>query len=344
MRLPKFGKSPDKKMMQHYASSPAYVNGKFENIVAKKQLADGYNYFKVIGMMFKNSPDRIPKNNIPSVKTEIKTIPADEDVIIWFGHSSYYMQIDGKKFLVDPVFSGNVSPALYPARSFKGTDIYTVNDFPEIDYLIITHDHYDHLDYKTVNELKGKVKKIICPLGVGTHLKHWGYSSFMINEMDWNTSLDLDTGFKIYCESAQHFSGRTFARGKTLWASFLLQTPSKKIFIGGDSGYGKHFKETGEKHNEIDIAILESGQYNAAWQPIHMLPEETLQAAKDLNAKKLFPVHSSKFRLAMHKWNEPLEQVSTLNKENIPLITPVIGEIVYINNDEQKFAKWWQTV
>ncbi|RZL17655.1 MAG: MBL fold metallo-hydrolase, partial [Pedobacter sp.] len=269
-------------------------------------------------------------------------LPLDSNVLVWFGHSSYFMQIDGKRILVDPVFSGNASPVPETVKAFKGTDRYKVEDLPAIDYLIISHDHYDHVDYETLTKLKNKTKKVICGLGVGADFEAWGYPLANILEKDWDETVDLGNGFFIHTTPARHFSGRGFTRNNTLWMSYVFQSPTMKIFIGGDGGYDTHFAKIGKKFGPIDLAILEDGQYDVKWKYIHLLPEQVLKAAKDLNAKQLFPVHSSKFVLANHPWDEPLVKITELNKiTKIPLVTPMIGEFVYLKKPNQIFKPWW---
>jgi len=244
--------------------------------------------------------------------------------------------------LIDPVFSGAASPFSFTAKSFPGSDVYTVDDFPELDYLFITHDHWDHLDYKTVTSLKSKVKRVITGLGTAAHLELWGYNKNIITEIDWNEKIILDDGFIAYSTSARHFSGRTFKRNKAIWMSVVLQTPSMKIFLGGDSGYDTHFKNIGEQYGPFDLAILECGQYNVYWRYIHMMPEETVQAGIDLKAKKIMPVHWAKFSLSLHDWDEPIKRVTAeALKKNVSLIHPMIGEEVDLDNPAQTSA-WWQ--
>ncbi len=291
----------------------------------------------------KKVENKEPQDNIPSVKTDIKSLDINQDILIWFGHSSYYFQLNGKRFLVDPVFSGSVSPVPGSGKSFKGTDVYSVEDFPEIDYLLITHDHYDHMDFQTILKLKDKVKIVICGLGVGEHLEYWNYDISKIIEKDWYDQIELDNQMKITLTPARHFSGRTFKRNTSLWTSYVLESSNYKMFIGGDSGYDVHFKEIGEKFGPFDLAVLENGQYNEKWKYIHTLPEEIHTVAKELKTKRFFPVHSSKFSLALHSWKEPLERVSELNKESaIPMISPKIGELVRLKDDTQTFTKWWE--
>lgn len=346
MRQSKFGKSPSGERLELIKKSPNYKDGNFQNINFTPEYTEGYSIFRVaVEQYFKKAPNRTPAVIPAAIKTDLLNLALDEDVLVWFGHSSYFIQVDGKRILIDPVFSGNASPIPGTMKAFKGTDIYSVDDLPHIDYLFITHDHYDHLDYETIIKLKSKTDKIICGLGVGAHFEYWGYEASRIIERDWNGSIDLHNGFTAFVLPARHFSGRGPSRNKTLWCSYLLKTPTTKIYIGGDSGYDTHFEGIGNKFGPIDIAILDNGQYNMAWRYIHMLPDETLKAAQDLKAKRLFPVHNSKFVMSNHSWYEPLNKISELNAlgNNIPLITPYIGQAVYLKNPDQKFIEWWKS-
>lgn len=343
MRLSKFGKSPEGARQERISQSPNFKDGSFQNLSFTPQLTEGYTIPGIIySRFFKKNNRRIPTDTIPSVKTDLLNLPADQDLLVWFGHSSYYMQLNGKRILVDPVFSGNASPLPGTVKAFAGTDRYTVADLPYIDYLFISHDHYDHLDYETITKLKSKVAKVICGLGVGSHFEQWGYDSTLVLERDWYESIEFDSAFTVHVTPARHFSGRGFSRNNTLWCSYVLETPSLKIYVGGDSGYDTHFAAIGEKFGPFDLAIIESGQYNEAWRYIHTLPHEVLQAAQDIKAHRLFPVHNSKFPLANHPWDEPLNRVSELNQSiGIPLVTPVIGELIELENESQQFKQWW---
>jgi L-ascorbate metabolism protein UlaG (beta-lactamase superfamily) len=247
--------------------------------------------------------------------------------------------------LVDPVLSNHASPFRWMNKGFKGTDTFNVEDLPGIDYLLITHDHFDHLDYETVSKLKGKVKTVISGLGVGAHFEKWGYPASMLIEKDWGDTVNLDDKLTLHLTPARHYSGRRLFRNNTLWTSFVVEIPTKKIFIGGNSGYYKHFSEIGKLFGGFDLAILENGQYNEAWRYIHTLPKDVLQASKDLKARRTFPVHSSKFNLGGHPWKEPLKKICELNVHFIqPLFTPMIGQVVELYNEEQVFQKWWEDV
>jgi len=338
-----FGKYPSGVRLEKIKKSAHYKNGQFQNISHTPEITEGYSYYEVIKtFLFNKNSRKSPTDFIPSIKTDLLRLPLDENVLIWFGHSSYFIQLDGKRILVDPVFSGNASPIPGTNKAFKGTDRYQVADLPPIDYLFISHDHYDHIDYETLIALRDKVKKVICGLGVGSHFERWGYGEEQLLEKDWDEEIDLGSGFLAHTTTARHFSGRGFAKNNTLWMSYVLQSPTMKIFIGGDSGYGSHYADIGNKFGPIDLAILDNGQYDVMWKYIHHLPHETLRAAKDLQAKRLFPVHSSKFVMANHSWDEPLVKITALNKTvQMPLVTPMIGELVELKNEKQKFKEWW---
>lgn len=344
MQQPQFGKMPTGARLERILNSPHYRDGRFQNESPTPDLAEGVGYGTVMWDFFFKKDKRVqPRDIIPSKKTDLINLPADSNVLVWFGHSSYFLQIDGKRFLSDPVFSGSASPISFTTPGFKGTDVYTVDEFPYIDYLLISHDHWDHLDYKTVTQLKTKVGKVITGLGVGEHLEYWGFDPAIIIEKDWNEEVQLDSGFKITTAPTRHFSGRGFKRCPTLWSSFVLETPSKKIYIGGDSGYDTHFKRIGEKYGPFDLVILECGQYNAYWKYIHMMPEEVAQAAIDLKAKRLFPVHWSKFALSLHAWDESISRVTKeAERLNMPLIHPMIGEKVDLNDSTYRGVRWWE--
>ena len=338
-----FGKLPSGKRLEKIQHSPNYREGSFQNIHHTPNLEEGQSYFRVMKEFFFNKDKRnTPKQKLPSQKTDLLSLKTDENVLVWFGHSSYFMQIDGKKILVDPVLSGNAGPLSFTTKSYTGTDIYTPEEFPEIDYLFISHDHWDHLDYKTVTKLN--VKKIITGLGTGAHFERWGFDPNLIIEKDWNEEARLDEGFYIHTFPARHFSGRSFKRNQAIWVSFIFITPTMKIFIGGDSGYDTHFTDIGKAYGPFDLAILECGQYNRYWKYIHMMPEETAQAAVELQAKILLPVHWGKFSLGLHAWDEPIIRVTkACTERNMPVIHPMIGECVNLNAPIAS-KRWWEGI
>src|SRR5690554_33213 len=340
LQRPKFGKSPSGKRLEQIKKSVNYRDGAFQNLNETPQFSEDVNHFSLMkSFFFPDNKRRVPLNTIPSVKTDLHNLAPDENMLVWFGHSSYFMQIDGKKILVDPVLSGSASPFSFIIKAFEGSNPYTPEDIPEIDYLFITHDHWDHTDYKTLVALKSKIGTVICGLGVGEHFEYWGFDKDRIIEKDWNEKVSLSDNFTVYTAPTRHFSGRGFYRNSTLWTSFILKTKSLTMYIGGDSGYDTHFADIGNEYGPFDVVILENGQYNKNWPYIHMHPKEVLLAAKDLGAKRLFPVHSAKFSLSDHSWDEPLSKISELDINNPPrLLTPKIGEPLFLNNEIQPFT------
>ncbi|MFP5039664.1 MBL fold metallo-hydrolase [Parasediminibacterium sp. JCM 36343] len=342
-----FGKTPSGAYLEYIKQSPHYNGKKFLNLSHTPDITEGVSYFQVLRSFLLEKSKRLkPASTLPSQKTDLFKLNPEENILVWFGHSSYFMQVDGRKILVDPVFSGNASPIPGSMKSFPGSDVYTPADIPEIDYLFISHDHWDHLDYSTVIQLEHKVKTVITGLGTSLHLKQWGYPAEKIIEKDWYQEIFLEPGFVVNTLPARHFSGRGLTkRQQSLWMSFALKTPTMNIFIGGDSGYDTHFASIGQQFGPFDLAILECGQYNKNWRYIHSMPEEVAQAAKELKAKRLLPVHWAKFPLAQHDWDEPIIKISAFGKaQNIPVITPMIGEAVFLQDDTQSFSKWWEDI
>src|SRR5436190_2297511 len=342
MSLKIAGRLPSGKLLERIKRSPNYKDGAFQNLSLTPMKPERISYWKMIREFYKKHPNKTPSKKIPSIKTDLNKINSSGPVLIWFGHSSYFIRIGNKNFLIDPVFSGNASPLSFMIKAFPGTNEYDVEDMPPIDYLILTHDHYDHLDFKTIRKLRNKVNHIYCSLGISSHLKYWDIEKSKIIEMDWWKTEELSNDMRLITTPARHFSGRGLKRGQTLWSSFILKTSTHNLFLGGDSGYDNHFKKIGIEYGPFDLAILEAGQYNTMWPYIHMMPEETVQAAIDLKAKKLLPVHWGKFSLAMHEWDEPIKRVlAKANELDVKILTPKIGEPVFLDNDFQH-TDWWE--
>lgn len=327
---PSFGRTPQGERLERIKKSPHYKDGEFRNLhntvlmtVRRGRMGAMWDF------IFKKQEGLRPEKEIPVVKTDLKKLDKDENLLVWFGHSSYLVQAEGKRILVDPVFCMG-APVSFVNKPFKGTDVYKPADMPDIDYLIITHDHWDHLDYHTVMQLKDRVEKVICPLGVGEHFEYWGFDKERLIELDWFEDAALNEGFRIHCLPARHFSGRFLKSNQALWASFLIETPSQKIYMGGDGGYDTHFAEIGKKYPDIDLAILENGQYNEDWKYIHTMPVYLSRIANDLQAKKYLTVHHSKYALARHPWDEPIKNAVNLrDKDSLNVLMPTIGEVTF---------------
>lgn len=337
--IPIFGKNPNRAQVQ---TSANYKGNAFYNLEPTVMLTEEATFLKMTKDFLFANKKRTPEKAIPYIKTNINGLNKNDDAIIWFGHSSYLLLFSGKRILVDPVFSGSASPFSFMIKAFAGSNFYQAGDFEQIDMLILTHDHYDHLDYHTLVALKSKVKDVYCSLGLASHLVYWGYNAEQIHELDWWQSTHLDNELKLTATPARHFSGRSLKRAQTLWSGFVLESRKRNIFIGGDSGYGKHFADIRAKFNPFDLAILECGQYNEKWPMIHMTPEETVQAGIDLGAKTILPVHWGKFALAYHDWDDSINRFTKRAQElNTTYITPQIGEVYAFENPIETKA-WWK--
>ncbi|MCD6018575.1 MAG: putative Zn-dependent hydrolase of beta-lactamase fold protein [Bacteroidetes bacterium] len=335
------GKNPSGKRLDIIRKSPNYKSDVFQNLSPTDAIAKDSSFLKTVRAFLNKSKRVEPDSVLPFIKTDLNRLDSIEPTIVWFGHSSYLIRINGKNILIDPVFCGNASPFSFMIKAFKGTNEYSDDDMPDIDLLLLTHDHYDHMDYKTLCKLKSKIKKVYCPLGIGSHLEHWGYENSLITELDWWDSESFENDIEITAAPARHYTGRSIVRSKMLWCSFILKTKTHALYLGGDSGYDHHFKTIGEKFGPFDIALLEAGQYNASWPQIHMTPEETVQASIDLNAKVLFPIHWGKFALAMHDWDEPIKRVVRKADElQVKVVTPRIGQS-FVVGGENTGDFWW---
>jgi L-ascorbate metabolism protein UlaG (beta-lactamase superfamily) len=330
--------------MQSNYDSPNFRDGVFQNLTATPMMAEGVSTFGALRDFFNKPKSVRPTVPLPFIETELSGVQSDQPRLIWFGHSSYLIELRGINFLIDPVFSGAASPVSFMIKAFEGANTYGVEDMPPLDYLILTHDHYDHLDKKTVLALSANVKKIIVPLGVENHLKSWGIGASKIVSLDWWQQHQLTPHFTITSYPARHFSGRGLKRNGSLWTAYLLQLSGTRIFIGGDSGYGPHFKSIASHAGKIDLAILECGQYNKDWPYIHMLPEDVVQAHIDLGAQALLPVHWGKFALAYHAWNDPIKRVTAKATEmGVQITTPKIGEPVIVG-EKYPSVDWWSAI
>ena len=316
-------------------ASPNYRDGMFQNQEPTPQFTGDTASTRHTLWRFLTNKDtlRVPQQPIPAIKTDLKNLPTDSDWLVWFGHSSYLFCLDGKRYLVDPVLKPEW-PSTLMMKPFPGTDIYRPEDLPDIDVLIITHEHWDHMEYATLRDIRERVQTVICPLGIADYLRYWGYANEQIAEMDWAESLCRQTAIRdtitITCLPSRHFSNRLLGkRNQTLWASFMIEAGGRKVYIGGDGGYDKRFREIHERFGSIDLAFLENGQYNANWKYIHTTPEDLEKVILDLQAKQVFTVHHDKFALSVHPWYEPDSVAHNLAaRHNIHLLDAPIGTVV----------------
>jgi L-ascorbate metabolism protein UlaG (beta-lactamase superfamily) len=342
--LPVFGRLPKGLRLEKIHQLANYRDGALQNQSITLMQPEGVSFFKVLkAFFFEKHPNKAPDQALTFITPNLNGSPKSvAPEIIWFGHSSYLIKVEGLRILIDPVFSKTPSPfSFIGSKAFLGTDVVKAEEFKNIDILLITHDHYDHLDYSSILKIAPQVKTIVTSLGVGEHLEKWGIKADKINELCWNESIILFSSLKLTAVPARHFTGRKFKRNQTLWSAFVLKTKNYQLFLGGDSGYDTHFAKIGEEFGPFDLALLECGQYNAYWPYIHMFPEETVQAAIDLKAKVLMPVHWGKFSLAMHSWNEPVKRVVlAAAAKQLPLVTPKLGETIIVN-EYLPTENWW---
>lgn len=344
---PEFGRAPRGERLARMEASPHYVNGQFQNLVPVQVMNEQSGENRLVAtakFLFGDKSELSPREPMLSEKTDLKKLAPDRDAVVWMGHSTFFLQLGGKRILIDPVFSSYASPVFFINKAFPGSNVYTAEDMPDIDVLAVSHDHWDHLDYPTIMAIKSKVKNIVCPLGVGEYFEQWGFDLSIIHEEDWDTEIRLADDFSVHILPSQHFSGRFLQRNPTLWCGMAFVTPERKVYYTGDGGYGEHFKAIGGKFGGFDLMLGENGQYNMAWHAIHMLPEETAQAAVDVGAKMLLPAHGGKFALSRHPWQEPYRELSRISKgKGYELFTPEIGELAYIGGEQpRQFDAWWE--
>lgn len=344
--LPVFGSRPDQEQVEKFKTSPQYNHEeqRFVNRLPKvleQMRKDAFNFATIKEWLFAGEA-RTPAKPLPEVKPDLTEFlkASDQVKVIWFGHSTFMLNFSGKIILVDPVFSGSASPVGFMVKRFQ-PPVLKLEELPPIDIVLISHDHYDHLDMETMKFFAKKNPKFIMPLGVGSHLRGWGVKSESITELDWWQSQTID-GVEFIATPAQHFSGRGVSDGnKTLWASWVIRNQQHNIYFSGDSGYDTHFKAIGDKYGPFDIAFIENGQYNQKWRAVHQLPEEAVQAYFDLRAKRFFPIHWGMFVLSLHSWRHPVDELRRLSKERgVNIVTPKLGEIVTVGEGYRN-TEWW---
>lgn len=246
--------------------------------------------------------------------------------------------------LIDPMFGPDAAPiAPFKVKRFSDATLAIIDSFPEIDLVLISHDHYDHLDYESILKLKEKAKCFYVALGVKRHLVSWGIPENIITEFNWWNEFNFND-IKITFTPTRHFSGRGLTdRAKSLWGGWVFKTEEEHIWFSGDSGYGSHFKEIGDRLGPFDFAFMECGQYNEKWNQIHMYPEESVQAALDAKVQNCMPVHWAGFALAQHPWKEPVERfIEKAKSEKLNFIVPKIGEL--FSSETVKSSEWWKKI
>src|ERR1700739_1476142 len=288
-----------------------------------------------------------PKAQIPLVTPQPRAFeaPAGQIAVNWFGHSTALLEIDGYRVLTDPVWSDRCSPSDVVGPQRLHPPPVALEALPAIDAVVISHDHYDHLDIDTVIALAHTQRApFFVPLGVGAHLRSWGIPEHRVVELDWNESRKVDE-LTLICMPARHFSGRFLDRNTTLWASWGIIGPSHRAYFGGDTGYTKSFAQIGADHGPFDLTLLPIGAYNTAWPDIHMNPEEAVRAHLDVTVSGsglLVPIHWGTFRLAPHPWAEPVERLlAAAEAAEVKVAVPAPGQRVDPTG-LARFNPWWR--
>ncbi|MBN2235959.1 MAG: MBL fold metallo-hydrolase, partial [Bacteroidales bacterium] len=302
--------------------------------------------FSTMRKFFSNKENKVPNQPLKTKSFDQLQFSETGNQSIsfaWFGHSSVLLRISDKTILIDPVFGERASLfSLMGPKRFPYTNVHKVEDLPPVDLVLISHDHYDHLEYETIRALKDRVKRFYVPLGVRVHLERWGVNPEKIVELDWWNEVAYDDRIGFAFTPTRHFSGRGLTnRNQTLWGSWSILTNNGNVFFSGDSGYFDVFEKVGEKYGPFDLAFVENGQYNVDWASIHMMPEESALVASQLRARFVVPIHWGKFSLSIHSWTEPIERFLTASKEyNYTVLTPAPGEIISLS--EAKTEAWWK--
>lgn len=332
-----FGASPTTEDIARYEKLSYYKDGMFQS---PETLVFDFNNVrngKVGFARFLSQSSFAPKESLPQVKLTKNSFAKtpDDFAVYWLGHSAAIMELNGKRFIFDPVL-GNAAPMPVAVPRYDQAPIDR-QELPLVDYIIITHNHYDHLERKTIQAIK--TGHFIVPLGVGAVLRGWGVENNRITELGWEEAFEAQ-GLRIIAVEGVHYSNRSpWNRNKTLWNSYAIIGGDKKIFWAGDTGYGEHFKRIGQKYGPFDFAALEIDGWNTGWKNTHLFPNEVIKATQEIGAKRLLPIHWAVFDLALHPWDESINMVLDEAKNtDIKVLTPKMGEKI---NLKSEITSWW---
>ncbi|AKB85250.1 Outer membrane protein romA [Methanococcoides methylutens MM1] len=344
---PAFGGDPTTEQKETYEQLDNYVDGNFINDMPTRVFVNPSDNPSTSDVSVSEVKDRHPAGPIPVSAIDWSKIEGENDSMTWLGHSAFLLSIDDKKLLIDPMLSPVASPV-----SFVGIERYEyseeimlhiIDEMPPIDAVFITHDHYDHLDYQSIVKLNNKVSHFFVPLGCNAHLTRWGIPEEKITELNWWEEAEY-RGLTVGLTPARHGSGRDpFNIDTTLWGGWVILGNETRIYASGDSGYGTHFKEIGNKYGPFDLTLIEGAQYDRSWPDIHMIPEQSVQANLDVNGETMMLMHWGAFTLANHGWNEPIERaLKEANERDVNIIAPKIGDTVMLDSGLQMTpVPWW---
>ncbi|SNT00170.1 L-ascorbate metabolism protein UlaG, beta-lactamase superfamily [Ekhidna lutea] len=345
---PQIGGKPKGERLDRMQSASNFKDGVFVNTLETKMDMSFADVRKTLAhYLFADKTNKSPRKTIETrpFNSVAFNNAADTGIFMtWFGHSSILLKVDGVTILFDPVLKGERASmfSFMGPKRFSYTEYPAIEDLPEVDAVIISHDHYDHLDYPTIKLLKDKVDRFYMPLGVGAHFESWGVPKENITELEWWQEAKFGE-LTLALTPTRHFSGRSFGdRFHTLWGSWVILGKKERVYFSGDSGYFSGFKEIGERYGPFDLTFMECGAYNESWSEIHMFPEQTAQAHLDLKGELLMPIHWGKFDLALHPWKESVQRLhKKAAEENIKLFTPEIGQLISIQNGIET-ERWWE--
>jgi L-ascorbate metabolism protein UlaG (beta-lactamase superfamily) len=331
-----------------HSESPQQRDGRFHN-VAQAEQAGQPGWRKTLDISWRflfDKPDgTVPPQAVPVQPLTAAQLQAAPDGSLYrLGHSTLLMKLNGAFWLTDPVFSERASPLQWMGPKRFHAPPIAIDQLPPIEGVILSHDHYDHLDHAAIMQLAPKVRHFIAPLGVGDRLVAWGVDAAKVRQLDWWQSTEV-AGVQLVATPAQHFSGRSMSdRNSTLWASWVILTGDLRLFFSGDTGYHADFRTIGERYGPFDVTMLETGAYDPQWPYVHMQPHETLQAHADLRGRWLLPVHNGTFDLAMHAWDDPFERIVELaDARGVSVTTPMMGEAVPLQLP-QRGSAWWRAL
>jgi L-ascorbate metabolism protein UlaG (beta-lactamase superfamily) len=335
------GTKPEGERLERIKASAQYRDGKFRNVI-ERPLTRGSTLGMVRELLFGDQV-RVPRHPLPQEIPGPGSFPEPPHAlqVVWLGHSTLLLEVDGRRFLIDPVFGSHASPVSVYAKRFQPAPL-TREQLPRIDAIVISHDHYDHLEMETMRHFAAQGVPFLVPLGVGSHLEGWGVDKGSIVELDWWQVHDLG-GVRLVCTPAQHFSGRSLTDSKqTLWAGWSVLGPVHRVHYSGDGGYADHFRAIGARLGPFDLTLLENGAYDTRWPHVHMFPEEVVQAHLDLRGAALMPVHWGMFNLANHDWYDPIRRVSAAARaQGVRLLTPKLGQVAR-PGETLASEPWWE--